>query len=110
MPNLIGLGAGVGATALTLALGVAFWPHVDKTLVTGKPTVSQPVFVAAATPQKQQQPATPAAPAAPADAAPDNALAKLAVALKSESTTVAATNAGATRSLAFTPTARPIGA
>jgi TPR repeat protein len=106
MPNLIGLGAGVGATALTLALGVAFWPHMDKTLVTGRPTVSQPVFVAAATPPAKQQPARPAAPAA----APDNALAKLAVALKSESTTIASTNSGATRSLAFAAAARPLGA
>jgi TPR repeat protein len=113
MPNLIGLGAGVGATALTLALGVAFWPHMDKTLASGKSTVSQPVFVAAVTPPKQEQPARPAAPAAqatPAADTPDNALAKLAVALKSESTTVAATNAGATRSLAFAATARPISA
>ena len=67
MPNLIGLGAGVGAAALTAALGVAFWPqHMDKTLASGKPMVSQPVFVAAATPPKQEQPASPAAPVAQA--------------------------------------------
>jgi TPR repeat protein len=107
MPNLIGLGAGVGATALTLALGAAFWPHMDKAQVSGKPTVSQPVFVAAATPPKQPaRPVAPAAQAAPA-AAPDAALAKLAVALKSESTTIAAADVGATRSLAFTTLARP---
>jgi hypothetical protein len=106
MPNLIGLGAGAGATVLTLALGVAFWPPLEKAPVSGKPTVSQPVFVVASTPAR---PAASAATAAPAEAAPDAALAKLAVALKSETSTIAAGNAGATRSLTIATTARPSG-
>jgi hypothetical protein len=98
MPNLIGIGAGVGATALTLALGVAFWPQLDKAPVSGKPAVSQPVFVVAA---PTKPPAAPVATAALADAAPDAALAKLAVALKSGSSTAPAGGAGLTRSLTF---------
>jgi hypothetical protein len=104
MPNLIGIGAGVGATALTLALGVAFWPPLEKAPASGKPTVSQPVFVVASTPAKPLGPPARVATAAPGDATPDAALAKLAVALKSESSTIVASNAGATRSVTIAAT------
>ncbi len=109
MPNLIGIGAGVGATALTLALGVAFWPPLEKAPASGKPTVSQPVFVVASAPAKPMAAPAPVATAAPADATPDAALAKLAVALKSESSTIVAGNAGATRSVTIAATNRPAG-
>jgi hypothetical protein len=91
MPNLIGLGAGAGATALTLILGLAFWPPINKTSVGGKSVVAQPVFVVSPTPAKPS--VTTAAPisatvetatAASAGAVVDaTAMAKLAVALQS---------------------------
>jgi hypothetical protein len=99
MPNLIGIGAGIGAAALTVALGVAFWPQLDKAPLSGKPAVSKPVFVVAAAPAKPA--AAPVAATTLADAAPDAALAKLAVALKSGSSAAPSAGAGLTRSLTF---------
>jgi hypothetical protein len=104
MPNLIGLGAGAVATALTLALGAAFWPQLDKAEVSGKPVVSQPVFVVAAGSAK---PHAGAAGVTVADATPDAALAKLAVALKSETPTAMPGSVGLTRSLAFNAVDKP---
>ena len=45
MPNLIALGAGASATALTLVLGLTFWPQAETLLPPGKAAVSQPIFV-----------------------------------------------------------------
>jgi hypothetical protein len=91
MPNLIGLGAGAGATALTLILGLAFWPPIDKAPVGGKSVVAQPVFVVSPTPAKPAVTAAAPIPAAIETApAPSSgavvdpsAMAKLAVALQS---------------------------
>jgi hypothetical protein len=87
MPNLIGLGAGAGATALTLILGLAFWPSMEKAPLAGKSVVSQPIFVSAA-PAKPAVSPTPAALATPAEASATqpatdaSAMAKLALALR----------------------------
>ena len=106
MPNLIGLGAGAGATALTLILGLAFWPPMAKSPLIGKAVVTQPVFVASAATSKPSASATPAAtevtttmPAAAAAADP-TAMAKLAVALQFNSAPVAS-GQGAARSIAI---------
>ena len=103
MPNLIGLGAGAGATALTLILGLAFWPPMAKSPLIGKAVVTQPVFVASAATSKPSASATAAAteatttmPAAAAAADP-SAMAKLAVALQFNSAPVAS-GQGAARS------------
>lgn len=100
MPNLIGLGAGAVATVLTVALGAAFWPQLDKAEVSGKPVVSQPVFVVAAASAKPPA-------AAPVDATPDAALAKLAVALKAETPHAMPGSVGLTRSLTFAAVDKP---
>lgn len=92
MPNLIGLGAGAGATALTLILGLAFWPPMAKAPLIGKAVVTQPVFVASAAPVKPNASValetTTTIPAAGATADP-SAMAKLAVALQFNSAPVA---------------------
>jgi hypothetical protein len=114
MPNLIGLGAGAGATALTLILGLAFWPPVGTAPLAGKSLVAQPVFVASAAAQKSavSPAATPPAPEASAPrlatgaVADPSDIAKLAVALQSGPTPVAA-NQGATRSMTISPAAAP---
>jgi len=107
MPNLIGLGAGAAATALTLVFGAAFWPPMDKAPAVGKSAVLQPVFVVSSAPAKSaaSPTAVAAAPATPAPAsgnADSAAMAKLAVALQNGSTTVPV-GAGATRGISFSP-------
>ena len=114
MPNLIGLGAGAGATALTLILGLAFWPPLGKAPLVGKAVVTQPVFVASAAPAKSNGSAASAAPEATtvpaASATADaSAIAKLAVALQVNAAP-GASSQGATRSItiaAATPGAAP---
>jgi hypothetical protein len=78
MPNLIALGAGASATALTLVLGLTFWPQIETSLPPGKAAISQPIFV------KSLASAAPVANAAPAAGGADDAaaMAKLAVALQ----------------------------
>lgn len=91
MPNLIALGAGAGATALTLILGLAFWTPMDMAPSTGKSVVVQPVFVSATAAKPQASPASTAPSAAEAAAAPPaanavadaSAMAKLAASLQS---------------------------
>ena len=113
MPNLIGLGAGAGATALTLILGLAFWPPMHNALTPSKTVVSQPIFVASAAPAATAPASAPVATAptaAPTGAADAAALAKLAIALKSDSSAAAPSNPGQTRSLtlaAASPAAAP---
>jgi len=103
MPNLIGLGASAGATALTLVLGLAFWPQVGNAPATGRPLVSQPVFVAAASPSKPRA-GDPAPTATPSQIASGEALAKLAVALKSDPSTMSAKSAIAPPTITLAPT------
>jgi TPR repeat protein len=98
MPKLIGLGAGAGATALTLALGLAFWPQIGNAPATGRSLVSQPIFVAATSPGKPRA-GEQATTIASTQVAKDDALAKLAVALKSDSSAKVADTTGATRSM-----------
>jgi hypothetical protein len=107
MPTLIGLGAGAGATMVAVALGFAFWPPSDQPSVPAKATVSQPVFVAGASQAKSA--AAPVAATATAAAGTDSgALAKLAIALKSDPSVAAGARAGATRSLAPAEAAAPV--
>jgi hypothetical protein len=104
MPNLIGLGAGAGATALTLILGLAFWPPLGKAPLVGKAVVTQPVFVASAAPAKSSASAASAMPEAtatiPAASATTDAsaMAKLAVALQGNAAP-GASSQGATRAI-----------
>jgi hypothetical protein len=102
MPNLIGLGAGAGATALTLVLGLAFWSPMEKASAPGKPLVSQPVFVASSAPARPRAATPPAT--TPAVDKDDAALAKLAIALKSDTSAAPASSKGATRSLTIAAT------
>jgi hypothetical protein len=102
MPNLIGLGAGAGATALTLVLGLAFWSPMEKAPAPGKPLVSQPVFVASSAPARPRAATPPAT--TPAVDKDDAALAKLAIALKSDTSAAPASSKGATRSLTIAAT------
>jgi TPR repeat protein len=101
MPNLIGLGAGAGATALTLILGLAFWPPLGKAPLLGKAVVTQPVFVASSAPAKANVSAASTGPegVATAPAADASAMAKLAVALQFNSAPVASGEGPATRSI-----------
>jgi hypothetical protein len=101
MPNLIGLGAGAGATALTLILGLAFWPPMGKAPLLGKAVVTQPVFVASSAPAKPNVSAASTGPegVATAPAADASAMAKLAVALQFNSAPVASGEGPATRSI-----------
>jgi TPR repeat protein len=101
MPNLIGLGAGAGATALTLILGLAFWPPMGKAPLLGKAVVTQPVFVASSAPAKANVSAASTGPegVATAPAADASAMAKLAVALQFNSAPVASGEGPATRSI-----------
>jgi TPR repeat protein len=117
MSQLIRIGAGVGATALALVLGFAFWPQIDKSVASGRAAVEKPVFVVRASPIKlevatapQPQAAAPQAAAsaqAGAAAAPpvgevDPALTKLASALRANTPGAQSTSApelGAPRGL-----------
>jgi hypothetical protein len=105
MPTLIGLGAGAGATMVAVALGFAFWPPSDQPSVPAKATVSQPVFVAGASQAKSAAAPVAATAAAGTDS---GALAKLAIALKSDPSVAAGSRAGATRSLAPAEAAAPV--
>jgi hypothetical protein len=85
MPNLIGLGASVGATALAVALGAAFWPQAMTSPISAKSVISQPIFVNAPAP-KTPSAATLVSAATTIPRASDDAsaLAKLAVALRAD--------------------------
>jgi hypothetical protein len=116
---LIALGAGAGATALTLVLGLAFWPPMATSPISGRTLVSQPVFVASIAHGKPEAapavvvataaPGAPAPQAAVAPAADASAMAKLAVALQTNPTPLAAQGLGVTRSMTLA-TAAPGGA
>jgi hypothetical protein len=106
MPTLIGLGAGAGATVAALALGFAFWPPSEQPPISARTTVSQPVFVAGASQGKTA--AAPAVAPAAAAGADSGALAKLAIALKSEPAAATGARAGATRSLAPAEAPAPV--
>jgi TPR repeat protein len=120
MSHLIRIGAGVGATALAVALGFAFWPQLDRSLASGRAAVEKPVFVTPATPVKSA--AAPAAAAAPQPlvaataAAPapaqggDAALTKLAMALRANAQTAqpaVAPELAATRGLTIASSSTP---
>src|ERR1700689_4221766 len=100
MPNLIALGAAASATALTLVLGLTFWPQAETLLTPGKAAVSQPIFV-------NSPPVRSIASAAPATggAADASAMAKLAVALQANPSANSGSSA-ATRSVTL-PVASP---
>ncbi|HLW93103.1 MAG TPA: hypothetical protein VKS78_17615 [Roseiarcus sp.] len=115
MSHLVRISAGVSLAALGLALGFAFWPQLDKSAALGKPPVEQPVFVARAAAIKSDPAtttnvpmSTPAAtPAAASDG--DAALAKLAVALRTNAQAAPASTPelGAARGLVATNAADP---
>jgi hypothetical protein len=108
MPNLIGLGAGASAAACAVALGVAFWPPMDKAPATARAAIVQPVFVVKTAAQVPPAGGAPhAASATPAAGSDSAALAKLAVALKTDPSTTAG-HPGATRSLARSATTPPV--
>jgi hypothetical protein len=108
MPNLIGLGAGASAAACAVALGIAFWPPMDKAPTPAHAAIVQPIFVVnTAAPVPPAGGAPRAASAAPAAGADSAALAKLAVALKTEPSTTAA-HPGATRSMALSAPSPPV--
>jgi TPR repeat protein len=109
MPNLIALAAGAGATALTLILGLAFWPPMATAPISGKSVVSQPVFVAGLTHGKPDSGTMPIVAVAASNAsapqpavapvADASAMAKLAVALQTNPTPIATQGVGTTRSM-----------
>lgn len=96
MSRLIQIGAGVGAVAIAVVLGVALLPQMQEAARAGKQAVAKPVFVA--TPPAAVAPAS----AAPSEPAKEAALVKLAEALRVAP--VASAPAGApTRSLSYAP-------
>lgn len=128
MSHLIRIGAGVGATALAVALGFAFWPQLDRSLASGRVAVEKPIFVTPATPVKSAAAAAPTPAAAPQAAAPqqalvaattaapapaqggDAALTKLAMALRANTQTgqsATAPELAATRSLTIASSSTP---
>jgi hypothetical protein len=73
MSHMIRIGAGVSAVALAIALGIAFWPQIDRSMANSRMAVEKPVFVVPATPVKLEaalarQQTPPAAAPAPATA------------------------------------------
>jgi hypothetical protein len=92
MSHLIRIGAGVGAAALAIVLGLAFWPQFDKSLASVKATVEKPVLVASPATTTTAAPVVSAAAATPADG---EAMSKLAMALRA--------NAPPTQSASATP-------
>lgn len=92
MSRLIQIGAGVGAVAIAVVLGVALLPQVQEAARAGKQAVAKPVFVA--TPPAAVAPAS----AAPSEPAKEAALVKLAEALR-----VAPVAGAPTRSLSYAP-------
>ena len=99
MSHLIKIGAGVGAVALAVVLGVALAPQLQESASVAKQAVAKPVFVPA--------PAGVASPTAvataPSEPAKDAALVKLAEALR-VAPAANAPAAGPTRSLAYAST------
>jgi hypothetical protein len=115
MSHLIRIGAGVSLTALALALGFAFWPQLDKSAALGRPPVEQPVFVARAAAVKSDAATTTTVPASTTAGATANAsdgdaaLAKLAVALRtnSQAAPASAPELGVARGLVIAGAASP---
>jgi hypothetical protein len=116
MPNLIALGAGAGATALTLILGLSFWPPLATAPMSSKSLVSQPVFVASAAQAKSDASPTLVSTKASnalaprqavAPSADASAMAKLAVALQANPTPIGNTAQGATRSMTLATSSGP---
>jgi len=75
MSRLIQIGAGVGAVAIAVVLGVALLPQLQEAARAGKQAVAKPVFVPA-------PPAAATAAVAPGEPAKEAALVKLAEALR----------------------------
>jgi len=99
MSHLIKIGAGVGAVALAVVLGVALAPQLQESASVAKQAVAKPVFV----PTPAGVAAPTAVATAPSEPAKDAALVKLAEALR----VAPAANAPAaapTRSLAYAST------
>ena len=95
MSRLIQIGAGIGAVAIAVILGVALLPQLQEAAHAGKQAVAKPVFVPA--------PAALASPApAPNEPAKEAALVKLAEALSA-----APVAAAPTRSLTYAPLDTP---
>jgi TPR repeat protein len=93
MSHMIRIGAGVSAAALAIALGIAFWPQIDRSMANGRVAVEKPIFVVPATPVKLE--AAVARPQAPA-AAPPVAAAAVAAAAPTPQTATTAPAAGVT--------------
>jgi TPR repeat protein len=102
MPSLIGFGAGAGATALAVVLGLAYWPQALTSPISGKSAVSRPVFVVGAASAKPEanspapasanaQTALPTMRAAAIDSTDASAIAKLADALRTDPTVTSST-------------------
>jgi hypothetical protein len=91
MPSVIEFGSAVGAGAVAVFLGLACWPQIEHS-ASGKPVVSQPVFIARSAPagvtmvaQASDQAPVGSIGPVPARAGEDAAaLAKLALALQSK--------------------------
>jgi hypothetical protein len=76
MSHMVRIGVGVSAVALAVALGIAFWPQIDRSMANGRASVERPVFVVPAAPVKLEaalgRPQTPnVAPAAAPATAPE---------------------------------------
>ena len=130
MSHVVRIGVGVSAAALAIALGFAFWPQFDKSIVSAKAAVEKPVFVTPAAPAKPavsaaapaSAPVKPAVAAAASSNAPavvkplasapdgDPALTKLAMALRANTQTSqpTASDLGATRGLVIGAPATPV--
>jgi hypothetical protein len=117
MSQIFKIAAAASATAIAVALGVAFWPQLDRSVMAARAAVEKPVFVVHASPIKLDA-ATAAAPtpatttsvpkAAPAAATKDEtdvALTKLAMALRATAPAptrlASATEFGFSRGLSF---------
>jgi hypothetical protein len=120
MSQLIKIGAGVGAAAIVVALGFAFWPQLDRSAAGAHAAVEKPVFVVRASPIKLEAATAPSPPqtAATTTAVPmtqpatpasanetDVALTKLAIALRANAPAptrlASATEFGFPRGLSF---------
>jgi len=108
MSHVIRISLGVGAAALALALIFAFWPRSDKFADLGRQPVEKPVFVGRAAPPKAEPTTDSALPASRPATQADAALAKLALALRTNPpATETAPELGAARALVVARSAEP---